>query len=45
MIIFANAIIQKVIKPKLVDNYRVHVRKKDKMIKMQHIILCTLTNE
>ena len=42
---FTNAIIQKVIKTKFVNNYRTYFRMKNKMIKMQHNSLYTLTKE
>ena len=40
---FTNVIIQKVIKTKFINNYRAYVRIKNKMMKMQHNSLYTLT--
>ena len=42
---FTNVKIQKVIKTKFVNNYKAYVRMKNKMIKMQHKSLYTLTKE
>ena len=42
---FTNVIIQKVTKIKLVKNCIAYVRKKDKIIKMLHNSLYTLTNK
>ena len=42
---FTNVIIQKLIKAKLVNNYRAYVRIKNKMIKMKHNSWYTLTKE
>ena len=42
---FITVIIQKVIRTKLVKSWRAYVRKKNKMIKMQHNTLYTLTKK
>ena len=42
---FTNVIIQNIIKPKFVNNYKVYVTMKNKIMKMQHNSLCTLTEE
>ena len=42
---FTNVIIQKLIKAKLVNNYRAYVRIKNEMIKMKHNSWYTLTKE
>ena len=42
---FITVIIQKVIRTKLVKSWRAYVRKKNKMIKMQHNTLYTLTEK
>ena len=42
---FTNVVTQTVIKTKFVNNYIAYVRMKNKMIKMQHNSLYTLTKE
>lgn len=42
---FKNVIMQKVMKTRLVNNYGAYVRKKNKIIKMQHGSLYILSNE
>ena len=40
---FTNVIIQNIIKTKFTNNYKAYVTMKNKIMKMQHNSLCTLT--
>ena len=42
---FTNLIIQNIIKTKFANNYKAYVTMKNKIMKMQHNSLCTLTKE
>lgn len=41
---FLNATFRKVVKTKLVKNYRAYIRKKSKMVKMQHNSIYIISN-